>query len=184
MNKKELVALGLTEEVADQIVVLHGKDIESHKAKLVTSQAEIDGLKGQLTEAGVTIESFKAMKPEELKAAADDYKTKYETAQVEAATALANVKYDYALKSSMTGAKVKYSNEVMARLKQDELKDKNGMFISERFNEQVAQIKTEDSSLFESDTQTPKIVIGGNNKSVMSDAVVDAARKAAGLPGA
>ena len=182
MKREDLTKMGLTDEAQiDAIMALNGKGIEKSKADMVTLQASADALQAQLTEAGTAIEGFKAMKPEELKKAADDWKAAAEKTATEAAAQLTNVKYDYALKDSMRGAKVKYSNEVLARLKQDELKDKNGMFISERFNEQIATIKTDDSSLFDTDTPQPKIVVGGQNKSVLSDAVVDAARKAAGL---
>jgi len=49
--------------------------------------------------------------------------------------------------------------------------------------EQLEKIKPENDYLFESDTPTPKIVSGGGNKPIENqDAVIVAARKAAGLP--
>ena len=80
MKRDDLKALGLEDGVIDSIMALNGKAIETHKAAAQTAQAELETVKGQLAEAGATIESFKALKPEELKAAADDWKAKAEQA--------------------------------------------------------------------------------------------------------
>jgi hypothetical protein len=86
MNKEDLKKLGLTDDaVIDQIIVLHGKDIEGHKAKITTAQTELDGVKKQLTDANAQIESFKGMDIEGVKKSADEWKTKAEQAQAEAA---------------------------------------------------------------------------------------------------
>jgi predicted nucleic acid-binding Zn-ribbon protein len=181
MNKKQLVELGLTEELADQIVVLHGKDIESHKTKLATAQAEVDGLKGQLTEAGTTIEGFKKLDVEGIKVAANEWKAKAEQAQADAAKQIAGLKFDHALDGALTGAKAKNAKAVKALLNANDLKlAEDGSIIG--LKEQLEKVKSENDYLFESDTPQPKVVLGGQSKSVLSDAVVDAARKAAGLP--
>jgi hypothetical protein len=181
MNKKELVALGVSEEVADQIVVLHGKDIESHKAKLATAQAEVDGLKGQLTEAGTAIEGFKKLDVEGVKKSADEWKTKYDQATADAVKQVSSLKFDHALESALTGAKVRDMVSVKAHLKADALKlNEDGSILG--LKEQLDTLKSSKDFLFESDTPTPRIVSGGQNRSVLGDSVVDAARKAAGLP--
>ena len=181
MNKKQLVELGLTEEIADQIVVLHGKDIESHKAKLTTLQAESDGYKNQLTEANTAIEGFKALKIEDIQKAADDWKAKAETATTESAKQFAALKFDHALESALTGAKAKNPKAVQALLSKDLLKlnDADGSIVG--LNEQLEKIKLENDYLFEDTTPAPKIVTGANNQSVLSDKIVDAARQGAGL---
>ena len=181
MKKQDLIDLGIAEDVAEKVIIAHGKDIESHKAKLITLQSEADTLKTQLAEAGTTIESFKAMKPEELKAAADDWKAKAEKAQTDAAAQLAAVKFDHALESALTGAKAKNAKAVQALLSTDALKDANGEFITERFNEQLEKIKSENDYLFADVKEPPKIITGGNNQSVVGDAFEIAMRKGANL---
>ena len=184
MNKKQLVELGLTEELADQIVVLHGKDIESHKSKLVTAQAELDGVKAQLTEAGTTIEGFKKLDVEGIKVAANEWKAKAEQAQADAAKQISSLKFDHALDGALTGAKARNAKAVKALLDIEALKkaydEKTEKIIG--FDEHLKPVKEANDYLFESDTPQPKVVLGGQNKSVLSDGMVDAARKAAGLP--
>lgn len=182
MNKKDLIDLGIAEDVAEKVIVMHGKDIESKKSALDSLTTERDTFKKSLDDATKQIESFKGMDIEGVKKSADDWKTKAEAAQKEAADQIAAVKFEHALESGLTGAKVKYSKEVLARLKLDELKDKDGNFIPERFETQIKTVKESASDLFESDAQTPEIVLGGGNKPVSLDAITEAARNAAGLP--
>jgi hypothetical protein len=47
--------------------------------------------------------------------------------------------------------------------------------------EQLEKIQSEHDYLFVSDVPTPTIVTGGSNRKIMSDPIVEAARKAAGL---
>ena len=182
MNKKDLIDLGIAEDVAEKVIIAHGKDIESHKAKLIALQAEADGLKSQLTEAGTAIESFKAMKPDELKAAADEWKSKAEKAQTEAAAQLAALKFDHALESALNGAKVKNAKAVQALLSKDALKynEADGTIVG--LTEQLEKIKSENDYLFADTVEPPRVVAGGKSKSVLNDPQLDAMRKGAGLP--
>ncbi len=182
MNKEDLKKLGLTDEaVMDQIIVLHGKDIENHKAKLTTAQTEADGLKKQLTEAGVTIEGFKKLDVEGVKKSADEWKAKAEQAQKDASAQISQLKFDHALDGSLSAAKAKNAKAVKALLQSDALKlNEDGSILG--LKEQLEKIKSENDYLFESDISTPRIVVGAHNQSVIKDAVTDAARKAAGLP--
>jgi hypothetical protein len=182
MKKEDLTKLGLTDEaLIEQIIVLHGKDIEKHKTSLTAAQTELDGVKAQLTEANKAIEGFKAMDVEGVKKAADEWKTKAETAQAEAASQVAALKFEHALDGALTGAKAKNAKAVKALLDPSLLKLAEDGSIS-GLKEQLEKIQTENDYLFESDQQTPKIVVGGQPKTVINDAVVIAARKAAGLP--
>lgn len=181
MKTQDLIELGISEEIAAKVFALHGKDIESHKAKLTTLQTEADTLRTQLTEAGAQIEKFKGMDVDGIKAAADEWRSKAEKAQTDAAAQLAAVKFDHALESAITGAKAKNAKAVQALLSTDALKDANGEFIAERFTEQLEKIKSENDYLFADVTPPPKIITGGNNQSVVGDAFNDAMRKGAGL---
>lgn len=182
MNAEDLKKLGLTdEEVIQKIIVLHGKDIEGHKTKLATSQSELDGLRKQITEANSAIEGFKKLDPEALQKAADDWKAKAEAAQAEAAKQVAALKFDHALNGALVGAKAKNAKAVQALLDLNNLKlnETDGSIIG--LEDQLKKIKSENDYLFDSDQPVPKVVTGGNNKSVITDSVVLAARKAAGL---
>lgn len=181
MKREDLEALGLEKGVIDSIMALHGKGIEAHKTTAQTAQAELDTVKTQLAEASTTIEGFKKLDIDGIKAAADEWKSKAEQATKDANAQLAQVKFDHALESALNGAKAKNAKAVMALLSTDGLRDANGEFITERFNEQLTKIKSENEYLFDSGTVDPKLVVGGNNQSVVGDSVLDAARNAAGL---
>lgn len=183
MNKDDLKKLGLTDEaVIEQIIILHGKDIEKHKTGLTTAQAEADGLKKQLTDANAAIEGFKKLDIDGVRKSADEWKTKAEQAQAEAQKQVAGLKFDHALDGALTGARAKNSKAVRALLDLNNLKlnEADGSIIG--LDDQLKKVKESNDYLFDSDTPTPKIVTGGNNKSVITDSVVLAARKAAGLP--
>lgn len=182
MNKKDLIDLGIAEDVAEKIVVLHGKDIESHKTKITTMQTELDTAKTQLTEAGVTIEGFKKLDVDAIKAAADDYKVKFEQAQTESASQLASLKFEHALDGALVIAKAKNPKAVQALLNREALKfnDADGSIVG--LNEQLETIKKDNDYLFSDATPAPKIVAGGNNQKISGNAFTEAARRGAKLP--
>jgi hypothetical protein len=181
MKREDLIKLGIDEALVDKIMALHGSDVEGHKAKLTTAQTEIEGLKTQLTEAGTTIEGFKKLDVDGIKAAADEWKLKAETATSEAAKQLAQVKFDHALDGALTGAKARNAKAVKALLSTDILKLAEDGSI-QGLKEQLEKIKSENEFLFDGDVADPKIVAHTNNKTVITDSVIQAARKAAGLP--
>lgn len=180
MKREDLKALGLADEAIDSVMGLHGKDIEAHKTATGNLQAQLDAANAQLTEANTTIEGFKKLKPDELQAAADDWKAKYEQAQKDSVEQLAKVKFDHALESALVGAKVKNPKAVQALLSADKLKLKDDGSL-EGFDEQIKVIREKDDYLFADTKEPPKIVSNANNQTVTGDAVVNAARQAAGL---
>lgn len=190
MNKKDLLDLGLDEEAAQKIIILHGKDIEKHKADLEARDNEAKALAAQLEEAGQTIESFKAMDVDAIKAAAEEWKSKAELAQQEAEQKITAVKFDHALQDALREAKARNPKAVKALLDLEKIKlsDEGGL---EGLEEQLTAVKTENDFLFESvapaeedddDDPEPRIVSRTTNRGVLDDPIVSAARKASGLP--
>jgi uncharacterized protein YqgV (UPF0045/DUF77 family) len=199
MNKKDLEKLGLTADVLEkaglkpelleQIIVEHGKDIEAHKTKVTTLETERDGLKTQLGEANTTIEGFKKMDVAGVQKAADEWKTKAEQAQADATKQISGLKFDHALDAALTAAKARNATAVKALLKTQDLKlNEAGEIVG--LNEQLTKVKTENDFLFEVDAagdegdkpKTPKIIAGTKSGIQIGDAVINAARKSAGLP--
>ena len=182
MKREELKKLGIEDdEVLDNIMALHGKDIEKHKSELESTREELESLRSQLAEASKTIDSFKAMKPDELQKAAEEWRSKYEAAQAEAQAKLDELKYEHALERSLLAAKAKNVKAVKALLDTSGLKVRDDGTI-EGLAEQLEKVKAENEFLLESEEPEPKIVLGGKGKSVIGDASVIAARRAAGLP--
>ena len=194
MNKQDLIKLGIEDEnVAQQIIVLHGKDIERIKTDLETKAEEIEKLNAQLAEAGKTIESFKEMDIDGIKAAAEEWKTKAEQAQAEAEQKVQAIKFEHALKDALAAAKAKNPKAVKALLEMDKIKFSEDGNSLEGLDEQLETIKQENDYLFdipapveeteeEEEEPEPKIVARTENKGILGDAAVSAARKAAGLP--
>ena len=180
MKRDDLKAKGLTDEQIDFVMGEYGRDVESHKAKLTTAQAELDSVKTQLTEASTTIDGFKALNVDQIKAAADEWKAKAEQAAKDAAAQISSLKFDHALDGALTGAKARNAKAVKALLDSNALKlNDDGSILG--LNEQLAKIKSENDYLFDGEAADPKIVAGGNSKSVISDPMMIAVRKAAGL---
>jgi hypothetical protein len=182
MKREDLKKLELSDEAIDKIMAMHGADVEKHKTAADTAKAESDGLKAQLSEANTTIEGFKKLDVDGIKAAADEWKTKAEAAQTEAAKQIQALKYDYALDGALSAAKVKNAKALKALLDGNSLKfnEADGSIIG--LDDQLKKVKESDAYLFTDETPPPTITAGGTSKSVISDAAVSAARKAAGLP--
>jgi chromosome segregation ATPase len=181
MKREDLEKLGLTAEQIDKIMAEHGKHIEKYKTDLTAVKTEADTLKKQLGEANQQIENFKSMDIEGVKKSADEYKAKFEQVQIDAKKQLEQLHFEHALTGALTGAKAKNVKAVRALLNTELLKLAEDGSIS-GLKDQLEKIQSENDFLFDSGEKFPKIVIGGNNKSVINDPVILAARKAAGLP--
>lgn len=181
MKREDLEKLGLNAEQINQVMVLHGKDIEKAKADLAALTTERDGLKKQLEEASAVIENFKQLDIDAIKAAADEWKAKAEKAEADRVAEVSRLKFEHALDMALTGAKAKNAKAVKALLEMDKLKfnEADGSIIG--LDEQLKKVREDADYLFESSEATPRVVTGGKSKSVIIDPVIQAARKAAGL---
>lgn len=195
MNKKDLYELGIDEEIAQQIIVLHGKDIENHKSELETRKSELEALSKQLEEANKTIESFKAMDIDAIKAAADEWKSKAEQAQQEAEQKVKAVQFEHALQDRLRAEKARNIKAVRALLDMDKIKLSEDGTILEGLDDQLTAVKSENEFLFDSEKEPeedkeeedeesnlPTIVKKTANDGILADTVIAAARGAAGLP--
>ena len=177
---KKLLGDQIGDDVIDKIMAEHGKDIEGRKSEVSTLTTERDALKAQLDQASQQIDSFKTMDIEGVKKSADEWKAKAEQAAADAKVQVEKLKFDHALEASLTGAKARNAKAVTALLDTELLKMGEDGTIS-GLKEQLEKIQSEHDYLFVSDVPTPTIVTGGSNRKIMSDPIVEAARKAAGL---
>ena len=60
MKKDELTALGLTDEQADKVLAINGRDIEKHKKAAEDAKAETATLQQQLSDRDKDLEALKA----------------------------------------------------------------------------------------------------------------------------
>lgn len=81
MKTEELIAIGLTEEQATQVLAMNGKDIEKHKKQITTLEGERDALKTQFDTANATLKKFEGIDPQQIQQELQTYKTQAEEAE-------------------------------------------------------------------------------------------------------
>lgn len=170
MKTEFLKSLNLSQEVIDKIMAENGKDIavEQKKAEKVIQERDsyklkAESLETQVNDANTEIQKFKDMDIDGIKKAADDWKETAEKAKADADKQISQMKFDYALSAALTGAKAKNTKAVKALLDMDGLKFNDGKIVG--LDEQLAQIKTDNDYLFESDEPAPQFVKGTNGGS-------------------
>lgn len=172
MKTEFLKSLNLSQEVIDKIMAENGKDIaaEQKKADKIIQERDsyklkAESLETQVNDANTEIQKFKDMDIDGIKKAADDWKETAEKAKADADKQISQMKFDYALSAALTGAKAKNTKAVKALLDMDGLKfnDNDGKIVG--LDEQLAQIKTDNDYLFESDEPAPEFVKGTNGGS-------------------
>lgn len=170
MKTEFLKSLNLSQEVIDKIMAENGKDIavEQKKAEKVIQERDsyklkAESLETQVNDANTEIQKFKDMDIDGIKKAADDWKETAEKAKADADKQISQMKFDYALSAALTGAKAKNTKAVKALLDMDGLKFNDGKIVG--LDEQLAQIKTDNDYLFESDEPAPEFVKGTNGGS-------------------
>lgn len=107
MKRSELEKLGLSKEHIDAVMAEHGKSVEEHKKAAETAEAERARLAKELSEAGKTIEGFKALKVEDIQKAADEFKAKYEKSEAERAAERKAAEKNLAAREILSGMKPK-----------------------------------------------------------------------------
>ena len=91
MKKEELVALGITEDVAAKVLEMNGKDIEHAKGVVTAAKdktisdltTERDDFKTRLTNAEETLKSFEGIDPQKIQQEIQDYKKRAEDAEAD-----------------------------------------------------------------------------------------------------
>lgn len=170
MKTEFLKSLNISQEVIDKIMAENGKDIAAEQKKAEKAIQERDSyklkaesLETQVNDANTEIQKFKDMDIDGIKKAADDWKETAEKAKADADKQISQMKFDYALSAALTGAKAKNAKAVKALLDMDGLKFNDGKIVG--LDEQLAQIKTDNDYLFESDEPAPEFVKGTNGGS-------------------
>lgn len=74
MKTEELIALGLTQEQANSVFAMAGKDRDKDKKTIESLTAERDDLKTRLETAENTVSAFEGKSPEDVKAEIEKYK--------------------------------------------------------------------------------------------------------------
>lgn len=125
MKVEFLKGLGLTDEQIQSIQAESGKEIQKYKDENTGLKADNDNKTELLKNANAEIDSYKSMDIEAIKKSAEDYKTKYETAEKEHQAQLSQIEYDNKLGKYVDKLNLKndiYKNAVISQIKEKELK--------------------------------------------------------------
>lgn len=154
MKKEELIALGVEEEVAKQILVINGRDIGKHKKLAEAYRIDME-------KANDELEKFKDVNIDELNKQINDWKAKYET-ETQAlndqlkSQAVEFKAQSYLSKFQFTSERVKSS--IMADfMKQGFEVDENGVFVGA--DEYMTKLQESEPTSFVND-KTPYFAKG------------------------
>lgn len=99
MENKFLIDLGVSEDVAAKIIAQAESEAKAVSESATALQTQLDAANQQLTDANKQIEEFKGMDVDKIKAAADDYKAKFEASEADKAAMLHKHKLEGYVKS-------------------------------------------------------------------------------------
>jgi len=175
MKKAELLKLGLDEDTAKKVIVLHGKSTEEKKAALETAAADIaaakaetETIQAQLSDANKAIADFEKMDVEAIKAATAEYKEKFEAAEKESVEKIAALKLTHKIDEGLNKAAVVNIKAVRALLNYDDIiMDDKGELVG--LDKQVEALKESDPNQFTPDKDIPRLLDKTNNKTVVGD---------------
>jgi len=121
--------------------------------KFKAMEMERNESKASLEEANKAIEGFKAMDIDGIKKAADEWKTKFEKAEKDAAGKIDSLNFEYSLDKALLGHKVKDIDMFKVKLNRDKLKRKDNTI--EGLNEQIEELKKSHSFIFDIESDSP-----------------------------
>ena len=163
MKKDELLEIGLTEEQADKVFAINGKDIERHKNAAETAKADLKAAQEQLEQRDHDIEELKksANDIDAIKQQLEDLQSKYNTETQQYQQQIADRDYSDAVSRAIADSGVKFSSKAaekafVADLKANRLTIKDGAL--EGFGDYLKAQQDSDPTAFQSDKPTPTIV--------------------------
>ncbi|EAC7181291.1 scaffolding protein [Listeria monocytogenes] len=165
MERDFLKELDLDDDTINKIMVEHDKSIQSEQQKVSAIEAEIDGLKSQLTQRDEDIEALKADSgtSESLKTQLETLQNNYDTLQKESDARLVETRKEAALDLALANAKARNPRAVKALLDNDKLElTDEGL---KGLDEQLGALQESDAYLFAQESETiPKFGFSGNAK--------------------
>ena len=114
--------------------------------ELMELNTELEGVKGQLSQANEQIAGFKELDLEGVKQKAAEWEQKYNQAAENSAREIEQLKFDFALDKELTKAQARNPKAVKALLDRDALKYDKGKIIG--LEEQLETLKKKEDSAF------------------------------------
>ena len=162
MKREEVKGIipGITDEQLQQVMDLHGADIERQKQTIATLTTERDTARSQLGEANTKLEGYDP-----------DWKSKAEKAENDAKAQVEELQHDFAAQTAAAG--VKFSSEsakkaFLGDLKAQKLPLQDGKLLG--FEDYLKNYKETDPGAFAPEKATPTITVGGKGKTLTTTA--------------
>lgn len=167
MKKEDLIALGIDEETAKNVMALHGKTVTQLNAQLATAESERDTAKEQLTANQTELDTLKesAKGNEELTSQLADLQAKFDDSKANSEKQLVEQQKEFAIKIALKEAKALDENIVLSQLDRDTIKVVDGKL--QGFDEQLKGLQEGKAFLFaqaDPDQAKPNFATGGNPK--------------------
>ncbi|SET33043.1 Phage minor structural protein GP20 [Enterococcus malodoratus] len=170
MNKEDLIALGIEDDVAKSVMALHGKTVTNLNAKVATAESERDNAKQELATNQTELNALKesAQGNDELTQKLADLQTKFDEAKTNSEKQLSEQQKDFAIKLALNEAQALDNDIVLGQLDKETIKVVDGKL--QGFEEQLNGLKENKAFLFQNSDPTPdpepspkpQIVPGGN----------------------
>lgn len=153
MKKEELLSIGLTEEQADKVFAMNGKDIEKHKKAAEDAKADKEALEQQVSDRDKDIEELKKNSGDaaKIQEKLDELQGKYDKETEAYKAQLAQRDYLSAIDKAIADSGVKFSSKsaekaFRAGIGDSKLELKDGAL--EGFDKYLEKAKSDDPSAF------------------------------------
>lgn len=152
MKKEDLIALGVTEDLAKQIMALHGADMTKAKAEDATNQETINELKQQLSERDKDLKNLEknVTNVEELKQQLETMKDDYKKQAQDYEERITSTQKNALLTSILSESKAKNPKIIESYLQKDQIKLEDGQLVGAQ--EQIEALQKSDPYLFDMGT--------------------------------
>ncbi|WP_251867836.1 phage scaffolding protein [Enterococcus malodoratus] len=177
MNKEDLIALGIEEDVAKSVMALHGKTVTNLNAKVATAESERDNAKQELATNQTELNALKesAQGNDDLTQKLADLQIKFDEAKTNSEKQLSEQQKDFAIKLALNEAQALDNDIVLGQLDKETIKVVDGKL--QGFEEQLNGLKENKAFLFQNSDPNPdpepnpkpQIVPGGNPSGGQSD---------------
>lgn len=127
MKKEELTTIGLSDEQADKVLAMNGKDIEKHKRAVEQAKEDLATVQGQLADRDKDIEELKKASgdAESVRKQLEDLQGKYAKETEDYKAQLAERDYSDAMKRAVSAKGIKFSSKAAEKAYYAELKEKH-----------------------------------------------------------
>ena len=150
MKKEELLNIGLTEEQADKVFAMNGKDIEKHKKAAEDAKADKDAVEKQLADRDKDIEELKKTSGDaaKIQEKLDELQGKYDKETEAYKAQLAQRDYQSAIDKAIADSGVKFSSKSAEKAFRAEIKLEMKDGALDGFDKYLEKAKSEDPSAF------------------------------------